>query len=417
MTTFLHLTTSDSRCRQRQVPRPLSCPHIMPRLLLLLALLSTLSLRLFGQTGQKPVAGTSYYIQNVATGNYMSADDDGRLVLSATPMLITVEALTTSESSSAGADVYRLLTPSGRLSATTLEQTVCDGSGLYDMWQLSNIVGDKYNIALRNSGINAYSWLEWNEFFSRPIRVVFTPDASNGEAQWRFLLPADIETMTVILDEAEESYTAPVTNGKTATVKLKRTMTLNSWNTFCVPFSITRQQFHDQFGSDAVVAEYKGLSGSCLQFTSHTGDLAAATPYLVYPTHPADADGYYVFNDINSFADSPATLNPTNDYAYIPTFYKTAAPSGAYLLSKNQLVLLNKVNPIKGFRAYFNDVTGTAAKLSSSWSLDDITTGITTFGDNPEADHKVYNLSGQRMTSSSLPAGIYIVNGKKMVKK
>ncbi|MDY5067085.1 MAG: hypothetical protein SPE85_10850 [Prevotella sp.] len=421
MITFLHLTMGDEGLDKRFTARWVYYTlSIVPLPLILVSLFLLCSPRLSAQTGQTPTAGASYYIQNVYTGKYMSVDADGHLVLSDTPtMLITVESPSTSGSSTSLPDVYRLLTPSGYMSATILEQTACDGSGMYDTWSLSRVSSGIYNLGLLYSGVNAHTWLEWNDYLSLLIRNVFSPDAQNTKAQWRFLLPADIvETMTVVLDEASETYSAPVTNGKTATVKLKRTMTLNSWNTFCVPFTIPRQQFIEQFGEDAAVAEYKGLAGQYLQFTSFTGDIKAATPYLVYPTKAAaDAEGYYIFNDIQTFADSPRTLNPTNDYAYIPTFYKTTAPAGAYLMSKNTLVLLSRNNPVKGFRAYFNDVTGTAAKLASSWSLDDITTGITEITNMSADSHNVYNISGQRMSSASLPAGIYIVNGKKVVKR
>lgn len=365
----------------------------------------------FGQSS--PLSGSSYYIQNVYTGKYMSADKSGRLVLSDTPiMLITLETCETDK------DIYKQNTPYGYLSATTFSTaTFCNGNGMFDQWIIKATGdGSVYNIGLRNSDINTFTFLEWNDYFASVTRTPYTPANNNAEAQWRLMRPEEIESPTVILDETSETYTMPAFTSP-ATVKLKRKITIGAWNTFCVPFPITRAEMEEKFGSDIYVAEYTGLYGSLLRFSTYNGTLEAGVPYLIKPTESnVDDEGYLVFDNVTTFVSEPTIVNPTNNYAYIPTFVKTTAKAGGYAFSGNKLMYLTVDNPLKGFRAYFYDVTQSAAKLSGDWSLEDTTTGISEIITD-KADDEVYNIGGQHIDNGNMTKGVFIVNGKKVIVK
>lgn len=365
----------------------------------------------YGQTS--PLTGNSYYIQNVSTGKYMSADKFGNLVLSDSPlMLVTLEADATYK------DFYKQKTPFGYLSSTTFSSnTFCNGSGMFDQWTIKATGdGSVYNIGLRNSDISTFTFLEWNDYFASVMRTPYTPGNSNTKAQWRLLSSEEIESPTVILNESSEIYIKPIFSTE-ATVKLKRSMSIGKWNTFCVPFEISRAEIEAKFGSDVYVAEYKGLIESSLHFNKYDGTLEAGVPYLIKPSvSNVDEDGYLVFENVASFADEPTIVNPTNDYAYIPSFVKTKAPSGGYVISNNILIHLNIDNTMKAFRAYFYDLSQSAAKLSESWSLEDTSTGISEIITDKATDD-IYNISGQHIDNGNMKKGVFIVNGKKVVVK
>ena len=70
-----------------------------------------------------------------------------------------------------------------------------------------------------------------------------------------------------------------------------------------------------------------------------------------------------------------------------------------------------------GTRAYLKFPQGASAKIAFN---EDVVSHIITTPDNGiNTIHTIYNLNGQRMTKSmsSLPKGIYIINGTKKIVK
>ena len=340
----------------------------------------------------------------------MAADSEGNLTLSATGMAIELTQ------ADATVGTWYLTTPSGKLSGTVLEQTQCDGSGMYQEWKLALVSDGRYTIAMRNSGVNAYSYLEYNEFFGRPIRNIFAPDASVEDAQWIFVSPADYEQQIVTLDQAATTYETPTATR--ATVHLIRNFSLNMWNSFCVPFAISADQLKSQFGNDVRIAAFTGCTETTLQFTT-VEQVEAGVPYLVYPTAGYGDKGYYEFTDVSRFVEAPLAVTKSQ-VTYTPSFVSTIAPQGAYVLSQNVVYHLTSAMTMKGFRAYF--VENSAAAKISSWTLDGVVTGIEEIEGQEVQPFDVYNMNGQKVRANAtsldgLSNGVYIVNGKKVVKK
>ena len=101
-------------------------------------------------------------------------------------------------------------------------------------------------------------------------------------------------------------------------------------------------------------------------------------------------------------------------------FYKSTAPKGSYVLSKNLVYHLVSDMDIKGFRAVLIDGTATQ-RVFTQWSLDGTTTGIGNIDANVIQRFNVYNTNGQMVRHAAtslddLPHGVYIVNGKKVIK-
>ena len=381
--------------------------HILWAVLLPFAFLAKMMAQ---PTASTPTAGQSYYIYNVGQKQYMAADSEGKLTLSATGMAIELTQ------ADATVGTWYLTTPMGKLSGTVLEQTQCDGSGMYQEWKLALVSDGRYTIAMRNSGVNAYSYLEYNEFFGRPIRNIFAPDASVEDAQWIFVSPADYEQQIVTLNQAATTYETPTATR--ATVHLIRNFSLNMWNSFCVPFAISADQLKSQFGNDVRIAAFTGCTETTLQFTT-VEQVEAGVPYLVYPTAGYGDKGYYEFTDVTRFVATPQAVTQSQ-VSYTPSFVSTTAPQGAYVLSQNVVYHLTSAMAMKGFRAYF--VENSAAAKISSWTLDGVVTGIEEIEGQEVQPFDVYNMNGQKVrsrvtTTDHLPQGVYIVNGKKVIIK
>lgn len=142
---------------------------------------------------------------------------------------------------------------------------------------------------------------------------------------------------------------------------------------------------------------------------------------------------------VNPFHDAVINKNlvpVTTDYVdFVPTLGKTlvTGPEGdldnknavLYLATGNKLKnpevvndasALNDASYIKGFRAYFQLTNGAAAARSFALNLGDESTGISLILDpSSEGEGSVYSLDGRKVENAT-QKGVYIVNGKKVIK-
>ena len=173
------------------------------------------------QSGQKPTNGSSYYIRNVHTSQYLCQDGKGRVMLSASGTPLTLQ----SANSTVG--TYYLLDSSNKLSATVPERPLSNG-GMYEEWTFTAAKNGTYNVALRNSGVNAYTYLEYSDLTGDVLRNPLAPSASDQKAQWEFVSANDYVVPTLTLKEGDTSYSRPI---GTLNVLFQRSLALNKWNT------------------------------------------------------------------------------------------------------------------------------------------------------------------------------------------
>lgn len=106
----------------------------------------------------------------------------------------------------------------------------------------------------------------------------------------------------LILDEERDNLTylsklKPVVTNKT--LRLRKTFTVNKWNSFILPVNLTKKQVRETFGTDTRLAKLTGLTKTGIEFTSVplSGDndlaLKAYVPYLIFPTKAADQTPAY----------------------------------------------------------------------------------------------------------------------------
>ena len=368
--------------------------------------------------GSKPEAGKSYYLLNVAEGEFLSAADNGTLTLDGAKLAVTVTT---------NANGFQVLTTNkGDLAGVLHGKARCNGQGAYNEWTLSllNTTSNGYALGCRSKEASNTEWLYYSSVLQDVRTQPYKPSNILTIAQWQFISEEQLKDPVVILDEKLESYSTPsIGNTGSAEVHLKRTFSANSWNSLCVPFAISDDEVKTQFGNDAKVAEFTGATATTLEFSTCTG-IEAGKPYLVYIPKGATQPEYFTFKGVTAFVGQPtnvvqqgSTNEKTTFHGY---FYKSTAPKGSYVLRKNLVYHLVSDMDIKGFRAVLIDGTATQ-RVFTQWSLDGTTTGIGNIDANVIQRYNVYNTNGQMVRHAAtslddLPHGVYIVNGKKVIK-
>lgn len=281
------------------------------------------------------------------------------------------------------------------------------------------------------------------------------PDAKHDE--WRATGKiVDVSSIANVELKDGEDYSP--TDAKNAEVKLDRTFYKNYWNAICLPYSINRRQIEKVFGDGTMVVLMKNIdtSNKKVMFIEHVNqDIIAGYPYLIFPTDKDDnvKTDHSEINGITTRAtfgeaDSPIFTVGTDGTTYTDgkmqgdalvfkgTFTKAKLNEGSYVVKNNGVLsrITKEGMKIKPYRSYiyFNRETAGAKAISLQnmnvngfENEEDNTTGIENLlFESGILTHSadVYSIDGQLVRSKALnlnglPKGVYIVNGKKYVKK
>lgn len=226
---------------------------------------------------------------------------------------------------------------------------------------------------------------------------------------------------TLTLDEnAEDTNTKIKANdGKTVDVTLTRSLKAGAWNTICLPFDVTADQVESILKATGNVKEFdKDDKATATIYFKPATEIKAGVPYLIKPTEDAKVLN---FKDVTiNNVDELNRING-NDYCICGVFGKYAMNTNGtelFLNAAGKFVApaVGK-ETMKGFRAYFN-VPSNASAAALNINIDGETTGINNIETNATVNGKVYNLNGQYVGNSlnGLKKGIYVVNGKKVIK-
>ena len=259
----------------------------------------------------------------------------------------------------------------------------------------------------------------------------------------------DFYPLTYVVD-AQRDFVSPTASISDAQVRLKRNLSSQEWSFLTVPFEIE--------GFEGDVLEYTGVSlgqvgayemngvtypiqGGVMHFEDCYGNLQPGIPYLVKPytsqqemtisgvtlsKDPAGSVTYTLTQQnapgINLMANE--TPNYVGDYSLVGTYSPTTLPKNeatVKLLDDNNLSWTSLIDntEINGTEAYITIPEGSGVKLDLGES--GVVTSITDIrlDNNAPKDAVIYNILGVRLMRplSELPPGIYIVNGKKIVKR
>lgn len=253
------------------------------------------------------------------------------------------------------------------------------------------------------------------------------------------------------------------------TLILKRKLTPGQWASITLPVNLTAAQFKTAFGDQAKLSTFVGQDSNMklrLKFKSvdlsNDNDvvLKANTLYIMKTTRAANVTTgsytknlqphgsltvqapYYTINNVvpvnltpfETFKEAPkasSTVNGTVQFCGSFVSKNSFIPAQSYVIGAKdgKWYYTNKALNVKGFRSWIEVNSSTPAKALSIFVDDeDVTrtvTGIEGVGvaaDGNAVKTPVYNLQGQKVAENdsqldTLPAGVYIVNNKKVLVK
>lgn len=253
-------------------------------------------------------------------------------------------------------------------------------------------------------------------------------------------------------DEATTNTIELTKAGELTTAKVNRAMKAGVWTTCVLPFSLNKQQVDAIFGNTydrenpngTQILYFDRVEGTKAIFVRHAyNNIVAGKPFLIKPAqdvasiNTAEVKAYPYVTIENT---KPAEWCRRNGYVWMSSYSNDlTVQAGDCFISNNDGSFKNFVGDsgtLKGFRGYLKHIgtngVSEAKKLTvgmgSNVTSDETSAidGILIDGDMPAdsvtaADGKVYNLNGQVVATSyrqfqALPGGVYVVNGKKVVK-
>ena len=275
----------------------------------------------------------------------------------------------------------------------------------------------------------------------------------------------------MILDESQASIAYLNKQGlqttNAYTLILKRTLTPGQWASITLPVNLTAAQFKTAFGDQAKLSTFEGQDNALkLRLRFKTVDLSndnavvlkANTLYIMKTTRAATvATGsyektlsdnskltisapYYTINNVvpvnltpsetfKEAAKASSTVNGTVQFCGSFVSKNSFIPAQSYVIGAKdgKWYYTNKALNVKGFRSWIEVNSAAPAKGLSIFVDDEDVTGVVTGIEGVAAERisaktPVYNLQGQKVAENdsqldTLPAGVYIVNNKKVLVK
>lgn len=274
--------------------------------------------------------------------------------------------------------------------------------------------------------INQYSEQYYSkQFFSLSNIQVGSCEGTDQESRAKYnyisVVTNDYKTATVTSSNTLDEVAVNTFNAQNdVDVQLKRTLSPEYWNTFCVPFTISADVIKEKFGEGTQVCTFGSMEGTVMNF-AHSTSIEAGKPYIVKPTKEV-VDPTFTGVNIEAVA---AKQVGANGY-FMQGIYSvktdlTTDGTNLFLGDGNKFYkpLGTTTAKMKGMRAYFIVPQGTNfAALRAN--IDGATTAIdelATVVEQP-TDNRIYNLQGQFVgTSFEGLHGVYVQNGKKVLVK
>lgn len=220
-------------------------------------------------------------------------------------------------------------------------------------------------------------------------------------------------------------------------VTLNRTFGAKKWYSVVLPFSVSQKQMKSVFGDGVKVLHYSDVEGTDLNLFEHFYQMiVGGTPVLVKPSQKVTNP---VFNNVTLTSQKVVDIENTGfkctgswDNVDFPeySYFIDAKDNTFYLYDPTKVAQGTKAPHAGAFRSW---IISTSTNPSEAKQLTMHINGIEEQGEttaiwnaisgNDDAEfasNGIYSLSGQKMNAtdtSSLPKGIYIVNGKKFIVK
>lgn len=247
----------------------------------------------------------------------------------------------------------------------------------------------------------------------------------------------NLQNVTLEGDKDNATTIEGLTVGNQYNVTLNRKFGAYKWYAVVLPFSVSQKQMKSVFGDGVKVLHYSDVTGTDLNLFEHFYQMiVGGTPVLVKPAKDVTNP---VFSNVTLTSQKVVDIENTgfkctgswNNVDFPAYSYFIDAKTNSFYLYDPTKVETNTEKPHAGaFRSW---IISTSKNPSEAKQLTMHINGIEEQGettaiwnaisgnDDAEVATKgIYSLSGQKMNAadtSSLPKGIYIVNGKKFIVK
>lgn len=231
-----------------------------------------------------------------------------------------------------------------------------------------------------------------------------------------------VKAITLVYDDSpvfsETSYWNPISKA-TRQPKVTRNL-VAGLNTICLPFNVDASQFGSVFGdADAKAYQFASVKDNKLCF-EEANSIEAGVPYLL---KVAQAHEIGNIGEVEILAEEPKAV-VKDGVTFKGTFnVKVLDEKNLFLGNNGNLKVPASTegnnNKLKGMRAFFV-LPEEATQAAHSLSFGGGTTGILAIeGEKAVKDQGVYTISGVKVADNTakLSKGLYIVNGKKFIKK
>lgn len=236
-----------------------------------------------------------------------------------------------------------------------------------------------------------------------------------------------IEVASVLSDQ-QKLQTQHIKFGETYSYQVQRTFASDHWNTICLPFDVSQDALKEAMGKNCVLREFaKKVENNVLKF-ENADAIKAGVPYLIKPS--VEVKNPIFSNVVYKKEAMPQKVqDDTKKYTFVGTFDPVNVNvdgSDLFLLANGNLAKpkSEEVREIYGMRAYFkiNEQNSSSAK-QITYAIDcgsETVNGIQSLHSHPSTHNKhIYNLQGVQVGADirHLPAGVYVMGGKKIIKR
>ena len=188
------------------------------------------------------------------------------------------------------------------------------------------------------------------------------------------------------------------------------------WNTVCLPFDVAVKNL-----KAAKAQEFVKSNGSSLTFNEVAdGMLKANVPYLVFFNNEV-SDPFYYGGKVEATNPTPVEYN---GFTFVGNYEANKSMNGLYGVASEgdvqKIMLGTAASTLPATCAYFTTKNLNANGLRICFDGGEVTGINQVNGAQAQSAGAVYNLQGIKVSNrgtNNLPAGLYIMQGKKVIVK
>lgn len=315
------------------------------------------------------------------------------------------------------------------LAPGSYQMTACAfGLGVHDNYT-GNISGNFFAGETKGDAVTAVKLTQGSVKFvqsnEQEIKLGLYSDGT-GAANWAgigYMKLYKVAPDALLLSEGNS--TLGINSDTYGNVTVERSLKADGkWNTFCVPFAMTAEQLAANKITEVRKLENTVENGGSvvLNFSEPVTEIEAGVPYIV---KVGEAVSQITVNGVAVKVAEPAPLE-VGSVNMLGNYGKMSITGDQYFISNNKFYrAADKKVTVKGFRAY---ITLDEVMVGVNQMLINIDGNVTAIedvlGEDVDATVNVYTIDGVCVKSGvkssealdGLRKGIYIVNGKKVVK-